>query len=152
MISKKSKTKKGKAKPSILQIIRILSDAKTLTLFKTIALGDDNNKGEEQLHQQYPNSDTIFIAKTNLTQKQFRISKLISVGLIKTRNEQNGQQQKSYYLTKFGKKVFENERIIEDAINAYCKLKALKISRNLIIDVVNSITDSFLKNSKTNGF
>jgi len=83
-----------------------ISDDKSLLVFKTIA-------------QTSPDSNSLQ-HKTKLTRKQYytRTSRLIRAGLIKRRNGK-------YFLTAYGKIIYDAQKIIENAHTNYWKLKAI---------------------------
>jgi len=77
-----------------------------LVLFNTIALASGDS--------------TILISSLNLTRKQYysRISDLINVGLIIRKNG-------NYFLTSFGKVVYEAQELIGNAVQYSSKLRAI---------------------------
>ena len=109
-------------------IIKLISDDKSLLIFCTIFLaGGDSSK--------------TIRAELNLSRKKYysRISRLIKAGLVK---RQNGR----YFLTAFGKVIYDAQRLLGNAVKNYWKLKALdslggadndsmpEVERNKIID------------------
>jgi len=114
---------------SIINILNAISDDKALTLFKTIAF--ENN-----------NSDTL-LNKAKLTRKQYysRIADLIKAGLVKRRSGR-------YFLTAYGKIVYDAHILVENAINNYWKLKAIDsldskdLSKDEYAKVVNTLIDN----------
>jgi len=91
---------------SVSDILRAISYDKSLVLFNTVAL-------------EAGNSD-ILKARLELTRKQYysRMSDLIDTGLIIRKNGK-------YFLTSFGKVVYEAQMIIGKGIQNYWKLKAI---------------------------
>jgi len=91
---------------SISDVLRAISDDKSLVLFNTIALANGDS--------------TILISSLNLTRKQYysRLSDLINVGLIIRKNG-------NYFLTSFGKVVYEAQELIGKAVQLLAKLKAI---------------------------
>jgi predicted transcriptional regulator len=95
--------------PSIVKVLRAISDDKALTLFNNIAISGDE-KGYVPL-----------IRELNLTTKQYysRIEGLMDADLIK-------RSKGRYSLTLFGKIVYEAHMSIGKVLNEYWKLKALE--------------------------
>jgi hypothetical protein len=89
----------------ICHLLRAISDDKALAIFNTIALSAD--------------STPIAISKLKLTRKQYysRMSAMIDAGII-TRSGR-------YFLTSFGKVVYEAQMLIGKAQQSYWKLKAV---------------------------
>jgi len=91
---------------SIVDVIKAISDNKSLMLFNTIALASGNR-------------DTL---KTTLklTRRQYysRMSGLVNAGLVTRKNG-------NYFLSSFGKVVYEAQMLIEKGIQNYWKLKAI---------------------------
>jgi hypothetical protein len=91
---------------SIVDVIKAISDNKSLMLFNTIALASGNR-------------DTL---KTTLklTRRQYysRMSGLVNAGLVTRKNG-------NYFVTSFGKIVYDVELMIGKAVESYWKLKAL---------------------------
>ena len=114
---------------SIINILSAISDDKALTLFKTIAF--ENN-----------NSDTL-LNKTKLTRKQYysKTADLIKAGLVKRRSGR-------YFLTAYGKIVYDAHILVEKAINNYWKLKVIDslepkdLSTDEYAKVVNTLIDN----------
>ncbi|PWU81267.1 MAG: hypothetical protein DLM72_07905 [Candidatus Nitrosopolaris wilkensis] len=90
---------------SVPNILRAISDDKSIVLFNTIALASGGD---------------ILISSLKLTRKQYysRISALIKAELIK---RQNGK----YILTSFGKIVYDFQAKVGHAVTNYWKLKAI---------------------------
>ena len=93
----------------------MISDDKVLTLFNTIAIATDGA--------------TIAISGLKLTKKQYysRMSSMIDANVITRRGGR-------YYLTSFGKVVYEAQMLIGRAQQNYWKLKA--------IDTIESSNDA----------
>jgi hypothetical protein len=93
----------------------VISDDKALTLFNTIAIATDGA--------------TIAISRLKLTKKQYysRMSAMIDANLITRRRGR-------YYLTSFGKVVYEAQMLIGRAQQDYWRLKA--------IDTIESSNDA----------
>jgi hypothetical protein len=96
------------APPSIMSILKAISDDKALVLFNSIAVSTNNDR-------------YVPLKEMNLTTKQYysRISGLLKVGLIK---RQNGH----YSPTLIGKIVYDSQMIIGKALSYYWKLKAIE--------------------------
>lgn len=116
--------------PSTANILKAISDDKSLDLFKIIAF-------------EKADSDTL-LSRTNLTRRQYysRIADFIKAGLVRRKNGK-------YFLSTTGKVVHNSHTIIESAINNYGVLKAidsLESSNNLsqeeYIKVVNTLIDN----------
>jgi hypothetical protein len=86
--------------------LNAISDDESLLVFKTIGLTS-------------PDSNSLR-RKSKLTRKQYytRTSRLIRAGLIKKRNGK-------YFLTAYGKIIYDAQKIIENAHSNYWKLKAI---------------------------
>src|SRR6266487_1722674 len=91
---------------SVSDTLRAISNDKSLVLFNTIALAG----GES----------SILINRLNLTRKQYysRMSDLTSAGLIL-------RKKGKYFLTSFGKVVYEAQELVGKAVQYSSKLKAL---------------------------
>ncbi len=91
---------------SVPEVLRAISDDKSLVLFNTIRLASGRSD--------------IRINTLKLTRKQYysRMSGLIKAELIK---RQNGK----YFLTSFGKIIYDFQEKIQKAVQNYWKLKAL---------------------------
>jgi hypothetical protein len=92
---------------SIIDILRAISDDKSLVLFNTIALTTSSETG-------------VLISGLGLTKKQYysRMSGLVDVGLIM-------REKGDYFLTSFGKVVYAAQMLIGKAKENYWKLKAI---------------------------
>ena len=90
---------------SVSNILRAISDDKSIVLFNTIALASGGD---------------IPISSLKLTRKHYysRISALIKAEFIK---RQNG----NYFLTSFGKIVYDFQAKVGHAVTNYWKLKAI---------------------------
>ena len=92
---------------SITDILKKISDDKSLNLFNRIADSD---------------GDTYTLLKEmNLTTKQYysRVTRLLNTGLIK-------RHKGKYSITLFGKVVYDAQMIIGKALTYYWKLKAIE--------------------------
>jgi predicted transcriptional regulator len=95
---------------SVADVLRLISDKKSLELFRIVVL----------TNSQPDAAADVLITKTNLTRRQYysRMSKLTKAGLIKRKNG-------IHNLTIFGKVVYNTQMKIENAVNNYWKLKAI---------------------------
>jgi len=91
---------------SICDTLRAISNEKALVIFNTIALVSGDS--------------SILINRLNLTRKQYysRMSDLTSAGLIL-------RKKGKYFLTSFGKVVYEAQELVGKAVQYSSKLKAL---------------------------
>jgi predicted transcriptional regulator len=124
------RTKKDYA--SVANILNAISDDKSLVLFKTIAIDGSD----------------FLISKVNLSCKQYysRISNLIKSDLISRKN-------KRYFLTSFGKIVYDAQKRIEMAAEDHWKLKAIDSiersdNRGLPAEEFKKIIDNLIKNQQ----
>jgi hypothetical protein len=90
----------------ICYVLRAISDDKALAIFNTIALSAD--------------SAPIAISRLKLTRKQYysRMSAMLDAGIITRRSGR-------YFLTSFGKVVYEAQMLLGRAQQSYWKLKAV---------------------------
>ena len=92
---------------SLGEVIKLISDNKSLLIFKTIFLasGDSGENLRTQL---------------KLTKKQYysRISRLTKAGLV---NRQKGR----YFVTAFGRVIYDAQRLLASAVKNYWKLRAI---------------------------
>ncbi len=91
---------------SVSDTLNAISDDKSLILFNTVAL-EASNSG-------------ILKTRLELTRKQYysRMSGLVNAGLVTRKNG-------NYFVTSFGKIVYEAQMLIEKGIQNYWKLKAI---------------------------
>ncbi|PWU80051.1 MAG: hypothetical protein DLM72_14210 [Candidatus Nitrosopolaris wilkensis] len=91
---------------SIADVIKVISDDKSLVLFNTIALASGDSD--------------ILRTTVKLTRKQYysRMSGLVNAGLVTRKN-------RNYFVTSFGKIVYDAQLMIGKAVESYWKLKAL---------------------------
>jgi hypothetical protein len=94
------------AQLDICNVLRVISDDKSLAIFNIVALTTD--------------SPTVAISRLKLTRKQYysRMSAMITAGLITRRNGR-------YFLTSVGKIVHEAQMLIGRAQQDYWKLRAI---------------------------
>jgi len=90
----------------VSDVLSTISDDRSLFLFNSVAL--------------IPTSTDILISKSRLTRKQYysRMSSLTNAGLISKRNGK-------YFLTSFGKVVYQAQMLIEKAKQNFWKLRAI---------------------------
>jgi hypothetical protein len=92
---------------SLGNLMKLISDNKSLLIFKTIFLasGDSGENLRTQL---------------NLTKKQYysRISRLTKAGLVK-------RHKGRYFVTAFGRVIYDAQRLLGSAVKNYWKLKAI---------------------------
>ena len=122
--------------PSISDVIKTISDNKTLTLFNSIAVSNDNRY--------------ISLKEMNLSTKQYysRISGLVNAGLIK-------RHKGIFFLTLLGKVVYDTQMTIGKALTYYWKLKAIEsfemysnieIPKEELTQLINALIDNhFIK-------
>ena len=93
--------------PSVADVLKKISDDKTLTLFNSIAVSN----GDRYIH----------LGEMSLTPKQYysRLSGLMAAGLIRRKNGK-------YSLTLIGKIVYDVQINIGKALSYYWKLKAIE--------------------------
>jgi hypothetical protein len=91
---------------SIADVFKVISDDNSLVLFNTIALA--------------PGDSDILKTTVKLSRKQFysRMSGLVKAGLVTRKNG-------NYFVTSFGKIVYDSQLMIGKAVESYWKLKAL---------------------------
>jgi predicted transcriptional regulator len=114
--------------PKIINVIKSISNAKSIELFGFIALTKQDTD--------------ILISKTKLTRKQYysRMSSLSKAGLVKRKDGK-------YTLTTFGKVIYDSIATMENAINYYWKLKAidsLEISKDIPAEERKKILDNLI--------
>jgi hypothetical protein len=117
---------------SVESILQALSVDKSLVLFNTIALASTDTE--------------ILMNKLALSRKQYysKMSALLRAGLIKRRN-------KKYFLSSFGKIVYDAQLIIGKALGSYWKLAAIDSfemsspNPHLPVEEYNKIIDSLME-------
>jgi len=130
MLDRKDNNRIKRDSPTVANILNAISDDKSLALFNIIA----------------NHSSDFRISKANLTFKQYysRISNLIKSDLISRKNRR-------YFLTSFGKIVYDAQKRIEVAAEDHWKLKAIDSversdNRGLPAEEFNKIIDTLIKN------
>jgi len=91
----------------ISDVLGALSDDKSLALFNMVAFSWSPASG-------------VVMTRLDLTRKQYysRMNQLINADLVVKRNGK-------YFLTSFGKVVYESQKLIGQAVENYWKLKAI---------------------------
>jgi predicted transcriptional regulator len=116
---------------SVSDTLSAISNDKSLVLFNTIALASGDS--------------SILISKLNLTRKQYysRMSDLTNAGLILRKNG-------NYFLTSFGKVVYEAHELIGKAIQHLSKLKAIDSieSAEFPASELSKLIDTLINNSQ----
>ena len=92
---------------SLAEVINLISDDKSLLIFKTIFLASGD-------------SSEILRTQLKLTRKQYysRMSRLTKAGLVK-------RQKGRYFVTSFGKVIYEAQRLLGSAVKNHWSLKAI---------------------------
>ena len=100
----------------ISQTLRALSDDKSLVLFNMVAFTLSRNTA-------------VVMNRLGLTRKQYysRMNQLINAGLIMSKSSK-------YFLTSFGKVVYESHMLIGQAVENYWKLKAIDSIETSLLD------------------
>ena len=132
MLDRKDNNRIKRDSPTVANILNAISDDKSLALFNIIAI----------------HSSDFRISQANLTCKQYysRISNLIKSDLISRKNRR-------YFLTSFGKIVYDAQKRIEMAAEDHWKLKAIDSierldNRGLPAEEFNKIIDTLIKNQQ----
>jgi hypothetical protein len=123
--------------PSVADVLKKISDDKTLTLFNSIAVSN----GDKYIH----------LREMSLTPKQYysRLSGLMAAGLIRRKNGK-------YSLSLIGKIVYDVQINIGKALSYYWKLKAIesiemsspgaRLPKEELIQLINALIDNhFIK-------
>jgi hypothetical protein len=116
---------------SVSGTLSAISNDKSLVLFNTIALANGDS--------------SILISRLNLTRKQYysRMSDLTNAGVIRRKNGK-------YFLTSFGKVVYEAQELIGKAVQFYSKLQAIDSIETPEFPAaeLSKIIDGLITNSK----
>jgi len=116
---------------SVSDTLSAISNDKTLVLFNTIALAGRDS--------------SILVKRLNLTRKQYysRMSDLTNAGLILRKNGM-------YFLTSFGKVVYEAQDLIGKAVQHLSKLKAIDSieSAEFPASELSKVIDTLIENSE----
>ena len=91
---------------SVVEILDVINDVKSLKLFNTIATKGGNSEN--------------FSVQLKLSRKEYysRMSRLMKTGIVKRKNGK-------HFLTAFGKVVYHAQVTIKKAVESYWKLKAI---------------------------
>ncbi len=115
-------------------VLNAISDDKSLTIFKIISLA----KGEGA-------KTSDILSQTKLTGRQYysRMFDLVNTGLVERRKNIG-----KYVITSFGEQIYRGQRIIEDALNIFWKLKALDAIALSDKSTEEEIIDSLIDNEE----
>lgn len=119
--------------PSLVYILKRISDEKTLALFNSIAISEGDRSAK--------------LRKVSLTSKQYyiRISGLTDAGLIK-------RHKGKYSLTLLGKVVYDSQMKIGKVLSHYSKLRTIEsikmsysgeIPKEELSRLINALIDSY---------
>jgi predicted transcriptional regulator len=113
----------------ITDTLKAISDDKSLVLFNTIALSSGNTD--------------ILISRLGLSTKQYysRMSDLVKAGLIMRKSGRN------YFLTSFGKVVYEAHVLIGKGIQNYWKLRAIDSIETFSAEERGRFIDTLIESS-----
>jgi DNA-binding HxlR family transcriptional regulator len=91
----------------LAEVIKVISEDKSLLIFKTIFLANGDSSENLRTH-------------LNLSKKQYysRISHLTKAGLVKRRKGR-------YFVTAFGRVIYDAQRLLGSAVKNYWKLRAI---------------------------
>src|SRR5437660_11027662 len=116
---------------SVCDTLSSISNDKSLVLFNTIALAGGDR--------------SVLISRLNLTRKQYysRMSDLTNAGLILRKNGK-------YFLTSFGKVVYEAQELIGKALQHLSKFKAIDSieSAEFPVSELSKVIDTLITNNK----
>ena len=116
---------------SVSDSLSAISNDKSLVLFNTIALASEDS--------------SILISRLELTRKQYysRMSELTKAGLIR---RMNGR----YFLTSFGRIVYDAQELIGNAIQYSLKLKAIDSidTPEFPVEERNKLIDTLINNNE----
>lgn len=114
--NQKEYTQVESADHSLARLLNAISDEKSLSLFKTIAVVSDSTLNG----QQYSDGTRISITHLDLTRKQYyhRLSRLRSLGLIY-------RKKARYSLSSLGRILYVTQKTIEQAVQNRWKLVAI---------------------------
>lgn len=122
----------------VADVLNTISDDNSLTIFKIISLA----KGERA-------KTSDILSQTKLTHRQYysRMFVLVNTGLVERRKNIG-----KYVITSFGEQIYRGQRIIEDALNIFWKLKALEAialsDKSTEEDIIDSLIDSLIDNEE----
>jgi len=116
---------------SVSDSLSAISDDKSLVLFNTIALASEDS--------------SILLSKLELTRKQYysRMSELTKACLIRRRNGR-------YFLTSFGRIVYDAQELIGNAVQYSLKLKAIDSidTPEFPVEERNKLIDTLINNNE----
>ena len=116
---------------SVSDSLSAISNDKSLVLFNTIALASEDS--------------SILISRLELTRKQYysRMSELTKAGLIR---RMNGR----YFLTSFGRIVYDAQELIGNALQYSLKLKAIDSidTPEFPVEERNKLIDTLINNNE----
>src|SRR5438093_6218110 len=117
----------------VADVLNAISNDKSLTIFKIISLA----KGEGS-------KTSDIISQTKLTRKQYysRMFDLVNTDLVERKNIGK------YVITSFGEQIYRGQRIIEDALNIFWKLKVLDAIALSDKTTEEEIIDSLIDNEE----
>ena len=122
---------------SLADVLKSISDDKSLSIFRLIGGGDVNSSGE------------IILKKLGLSSKQYysRISAMMATDLIK-------RQRGRYYLTPFGKVIYCCVMIAKNALNNYYNLKAVESTEGSSFsnEELSKLVDTLIDNQQVKEF
>jgi hypothetical protein len=122
---------------SLGDVLKSISDDKSLSIFRLIGGSDVNSSGE------------IILKKLGLSNKQYysRISAMMATDLIK-------RQRGRYYLTPFGKVIYCCVMIAKNALNNYYNLKAVESTEgsDFSNEDLSKLMDALIDNQQVKEF
>jgi predicted transcriptional regulator len=136
-LPKRDHDRAGKLQKSqaLARVLKLMSDDKSLHIFETIFL-------------ESAESSDILRTQVKLTRKQYysRISRLIQAGLVK-------RQRGKYYLSAFGRVIYDAQGLVATAVKNNWKLKAIDSigvanDYNIPDEERNKIIDQLISNQK----
>jgi hypothetical protein len=134
-MKKPSSSQQAKTSPSIISVLKVISDEKALALFEKIVVSDNNN------------DRFISLKEINLTTKQYysRLFGFLKAGLIK-------RHKGKYIPTLLGRVVYESQMVIEEALSNYWKLKVIDqiemSNSDLPTEVVTRLINTLIDNHR----
>jgi hypothetical protein len=107
-MGKSSSSQQGKTSPSIISVLKLISDEKALVLFNNVVASSNAN------------DKYISIKEISLSTEQYysRLSDFLKAGLIK-------RHKGKYIPTLLGRVVYESQMVIDEALSHYWKLKVI---------------------------
>jgi hypothetical protein len=132
-MGKSSSSQQGKTSPSIISVLKLISDEKALVLFNNVVASSNAN------------DKYISIKEISLSTEQYysRLSDFLKAGLIK-------RHKGKYIPTLLGRVVYESQMVIDDALSHYWKLKVIDqiemSNSDLPIGEVTRLIDAMIDN------